>query len=329
MAARARRVCRRWDNGAEHTTRARTPGWVILPVVPAPTPEARVGSVVERKYELRSLLGTGSTGAVYEAYHRFTARTVAVKVLHDTLVDNKEAVGRFMREVRAASAIGHPAIVTVLDAGITHDGSPFMVQEMLEGMELQRAMDSGELTVSEIIQVGWELLEGLAAAHARNVVHRDIKPENVFLVRDAAGTMHTKIVDFGVAKAVGSSTLTGIVTLPGATVGTPYYMSPEQCRADDVDARADIWSVGATLFHAATGEPPFDTDKGVGDLLYKIVMTRAPKLRDTRPDLPTNLTEAIDRALEPKPDDRWPDAKSMADCLRRSSASISGLDWDD
>lgn len=301
-----------------------------LGVIQPPRPERRIGTVIDGKYEVRRLVGSGSTGAVYEAWHRYTARAVAVKVLHDHMVANSEAVARFMREARAASAIGHPVIVSVLDAGVTAEGGPpYMVQELLEGAEMEKAMDRGELTISDVMEVGRQLLEGLAAAHARKIIHRDVKPENIFLVRDADRRFQVKLVDFGVAKLMDSKTLSGFLTLPGNTVGTPYYMSPEQCRADPVDARSDLWSVGAVLFHASTGRPPFDTDKALGDLLYKIVMTRAPRAREARPDMPDNLAEAIDRALEPKPDARWPDAKTMAECLRRSSASIAGLDWDD
>jgi serine/threonine-protein kinase len=294
-------------------------------------PERRVGKVIDGKYELRKLLGTGSTGAVYEAWHRFTGRAVAVKVLHDHMVGNREAVGRFMREARAASAIGHPVIVAVLDAGVTgDDGPPYMVQELLEGEEMEAAMRRRALSIADIVEIGRQLLDGLGAAHHRSIVHRDVKPENIFLSRGVNGELQVKLVDFGVAKAMDASkTLTGVLTLPGNTVGTPYYMSPEQCKADPVDARADLWSVGAVLFHAAVGRPPFDTDKALGDLLYKIVMTRAQRAREARPDLPDNLAEAIDRALEPRPADRWPNARAMSDCLRRSSASIAGLDWDD
>ncbi len=301
------------------------------PGVATPTrPERRVGTVIDGKYELRRLLGMGATGSVYEAWHRYTARSVAVKVLHDHMVTNREAVGRFMREVRAASAIGHPVIVAVLDAGVTEEGGPpYMVQELLAGREMEKAMLRGELAVADIVEIGRQLLDGLAAAHAHRIIHRDVKPENVFLLRNDVGALQVKLVDFGVAKAIDSKTVTAALTLPGNTVGTPYYMSPEQARADPVDERTDIWSVGAVLFHAATGRPPFDSRKALGDLLYKIVMTRAPRIRSVAPSLPDNLAEAVDRALEPDPDARWPSARAMCECLRRTSASIAGLDWDD
>jgi len=292
--------------------------------------ERRIGNVIAGKYEIQRVLGIGSTGAVYEAWHRFTDRPVAVKILHEHMLGNREAVGRFMREARAASAIGHPSIVTILDAGVTQEGPPYMVQELLQGHDLETAIEHQQLTWSDVMDIGAQLLDGLAAAHERDIVHRDIKPQNVFLLEGEGGRRHqVKLVDFGVAKALDGGRMSAALTLPGATVGTPYYMSPEQAKADPVDTRTDIWSVGAVLYHVSTGSPPFHSEKSLADLLVKIVMGDPPRVRDTRQDIPPQLAEAIDRAMQKSPDERWPTAAAMAEHLRKSDASIGGLDWDD
>ena len=289
---------------------------------------ARVGQAVADKYELRRLLGVGSTGAVYEALHRFTGRQVAVKLLHDQLLDSTEHVARFLQEARAVTALGHPSIVEVFDAGRTMQGELYLVTELLEGEDLGHAMEEGSIATADILDAGVQLLEGLAAAHGHGIIHRDVKPENVFLAQTPSGR-RVKLLDFGISKRwLESGSNANVITLQGMTVGTPYYMSPEQARGTRIDARADIWSSGAVLFHALAGIPPFD-DANLGLLLAKIVSQPAPSLGDFRPDLPEAVVGVIDRALKTEAVDRWQTAQEMAIELRGRGASISGLDWDD
>lgn len=274
----------------------------------------RIGEVLDARYELRKVLGQGVTGVVYEAWHRYLHRPVAVKVMHRDLVSDANAVARFLREAKAVAQIGHPTIVEVLDAGETQDRWPYVVLELLHGRSLGATLASrGALPVEEASAIGRELLDGLAAAHDNGIVHRDVKPDNVFLL-DPPSPGRVKILDFGVAKNLQSSGSSSVLTMPGSTVGTPSYMSPEQARALTIDARTDVWSVGAVLFHTLAGRPPF-VESTVPALLLKLVTQRAPRLSSVASDVPAHVAAAVDRALEPNVDDRWSSAREMAEAL--------------
>ena len=293
--------------------------------------KARLGSTVAGKWKLERLVGLGSMGAVYEAQDKLTKQRVAVKLLHPTLATSEEHVVRFLREARAASTVGHPGIVRVLDAGRQDEGKTiYLVLELLTGETLDAWMERGGLQLKTVLDIAAQLLDALAAAHARAIVHRDIKPENVFLIHDARSGRHkVKLLDFGVAKhLIKHGGRSSWDSMDGLIVGTPHYMSPEQCRGAPVDARTDLWSTGAMIFHALAGQPPFDAEH-LADLLTRIVTTRAPSLAKFRKDLPPNVIRVVDRALEPLPEQRWPTAQQMADELGGRGAPIGDLDWDD
>jgi serine/threonine-protein kinase len=273
----------------------------------------RVGQIVADRYELQRVLGVGASGAVYEALHKYTQRSVALKVMHPHLAAAPDAVARFLREARAAAAIGHPGIPQVLDAGTVDDGRPYLVHELLEGRTLERVIAEGALSFDDVTRIGLRLLDALAAAHAVQIVHRDVKPENVLLVRKE-GELDVRLLDFGVAKNLQSPDPSGILTKPGQAVGTPTYMSPEQARALVVDARTDVWGAGATLFHAVAGRPHYQ-EPSVPMLLMRIVTDRPPRVRTLREGVPDALARAIDGALEPSLDARWATARAMADVL--------------
>lgn len=274
----------------------------------------RIGEVLDARYELRGVLGVGMTGAVYEAWHRYLHRPVAVKVMHQQLLSDDNAVARFLREAKAVARVGHPAIVEVLDAGETADRWPYLVLELLRGRSLGAALAQGPLPYDDVIAIGLDLLDGLAAAHESGIVHRDIKPDNVFLLDPPCPT-RVKILDFGVAKNLDSRGASAVLTRPGATLGTPSYMSPEQARALPIDPRTDLWSAGSVLFHTAAGRPPF-TESSVPALLLKLVTQRPPHLASVRPDAPPRLARAVDGALEADLDARWQSAREMAAVLR-------------
>jgi serine/threonine protein kinase len=276
----------------------------------------RIGEVLDGRYELRDLLGVGMTGAVYRSFHRYTHRDVAVKVMHQQLLSDNNAVQRFLREAKAVAKVGHPSIVEVIDAGETQDRMPYVVLELLEGCSLGAAIAAEPLSYDRVIQIGLELLSGLGAAHSAGIVHRDIKPDNVFLL-STPGQTSLKILDFGVAKNLESSGTSAVLTKPGATIGTPSYMSPEQAKAMDIDARTDLWSAGAVLFHAAAGRPPW-VETSVPALLLKLVMQKPPSLAAIKPDAPANLVRAVDGALVPDLAARWPSAEMMAAALKGS-----------
>gem|GEM_PF-7060197 len=294
---------------------------------PAPpaqaTQQQRIGSVVAKRWKLVRLLGHGAAGAVFEGIDIDTREHVAVKVLHDRHARSKDQVSRLMREARAIRAVDHPGVVEVFDAGRDKEGHVYIAFEMLEGEDLATTMDRGQLTTIETVEIGRQLLQVLAAAHKKHVLHRDVKPENIFLVRSDDRRIRLKLLDFGIAKLTEGKS--SVDTLDGVTLGTPYYMSPEQCRGEKLSPQADLWSVGAVLFHVFTGRPPFDDDR-LGRLLERIVTERPMSLEDLRPDLPQRLISVIDRALEPSTADRWPSAQTMAAALATYMLPLPSLD---
>ncbi len=290
------------------------------------TASARIGEIVAGKYRLNRLIGQGAIGAVYAAVHQFTGRHVALKLIDPRVASFEGYATRFLREARAAAEIGHPAICDVIDAGQEPDGSLYLALELLEGRTLEAAIEANDLRQDEIVTVGVQLLEGLAAAHDRGIVHRDIKPDNVFLIWDEQGELHVKLLDFGVAKNTkgGPEVFT---TQQGAVLGTPYYMSPEQAAGDPVDARADVWSAGAVLFHALTGRPPFD-EETYNRLIAKLLNQDPPRVRELRPDLPEWLATVVDGALRRDVEVRWQSARTMAETLRLRGKAPIELDWE-
>ena len=287
--------------------------------------EVRIGQLVAERYRLQRVLGRGSMGVVYEAVHAFTHKHVAIKLLHPDVTSSPIAAGRFLREARAASEIDHPAIVDVLDAGRDSDGTFYLALELLEGEDLAAALDRGDLTLAEIVEVAIQMLEGLAAAHAAGIVHRDMKPENVFLTRNERGELCTKILDFGIAKPLHAD-MRLAETQKGIVLGTPYYMSPEQALGQDVDARSDIWSAGAVLHRAVAGSPPFD-GASYNQLVGNIMQTQQEPLSRLNPQCPGWLAAVVDRALRKRLEERWPAAHHMANALRNRGAPMLDLEW--
>ena len=274
----------------------------------------RLGEVLDARYELTDLLGVGMTGAVYRALHKYTQREVAVKIMHQQLVSADNAVARFLREAKSVAKIGHPAIVEVIDAGQTQDHWPYVVLELLHGRSLGALLKSGPLPAHQVIDIGADLLDGLIAAHGAGIVHRDLKPDNLFLLDNPEAT-RLKVLDFGVAKNLQSTGQSAVLTKPGATVGTPSYMSPEQARAAPIDERTDVWSAGAVLFHAATGRPPW-VEGSIPTLLLKLVTQVPPRLGELLPSAPPRLQAAVDGALQPDLELRFASATAMAAALR-------------
>ncbi len=277
--------------------------------------DSELGRIVGERYELVRLLGSGASGAVYEGRDREGRERVAVKLLHPYLLESDGAVARFFREIRAAQEIRHAGVVEFRASGMTDDGRPYLVQEFLYGQDMQQALEAGSLSLPEVFEISQQLLDSLAAIHEVGLVHRDVKPENLYLLHDEFGGLRTKLVDFGLVKARQGTMqqLTGV----GTAVGTPYYMSPEQAQGAEVDARADLWSVGVLLFEALTGTFPYDHENPLV-LLTQIVMQPAPSVATRRADLPSGLVRVIDRALTRNLAERWQSAPEMAQALRES-----------
>jgi eukaryotic-like serine/threonine-protein kinase len=257
-------------------------------------------------YRVSRLLGEGGMGVVYLAQHPVIGRKVAIKLLHVALARDQDIVSRFFNEARAIHMIAHANIVEILDFGQTTDGQPYFIMEFLEGEALSEAVARGPMTPEEVEAIGVQMCRALWAAHAKGIVHRDLKPHNVQLVPRPEGTPLVKILDFGVAKILASPDgAQSVKTRTGSLMGTPLYMSPEQCKgAGTLDHRTDIYSLGVMLFEMLAGRPPFVAE-GVGELFAKHMLEEAPPLLDFAPNTPPHMAAAIMKCLQKEPRDRF------------------------
>ena len=287
-------------------------------------------------YRVLRLLGEGGMGVVYEAEDLRLGRHVALKFVVHKKLDRQDTVERFEREARAASVLNHPNICTVHDVG-EEGGHHFIAMELLEGESLEGMLTKGALPVRKLVEIGTQIAEGLVAAHARGVIHRDIKPANVFVT----STGLVKIMDFGLAKILQSAaaealtvsetelTQTSDLTTPGLAMGTVSFMSPEQVRGEEVDARSDLFSFGSLLYAMAVGDPPFQGSTPAVKLAGILERSPLPP-REKNPALPVRLQEIILKALEKNRDERYQTAREMAVDLRRvtrelDSGSVTGV----
>jgi serine/threonine protein kinase len=285
--------------------------------------EPRVGETVDTRYELRRLIARGGMGLVFEAHHKFTRRTVALKLVAEELRDKKDIRGRLLREALALAAVRHPGFVEVLDAGVCSDHGPYVVLEMLEGRTLDGILAARpRLSVHDAVQVARQICDAVAHAHARGVVHRDLKPSNVFVARNEIGEETVKLIDLGVA-AVAEDQLAEHdrkLTQAHEVVGTPEYMAPEQLWGREVDARTDVYAIGMSLFECLTGEVPY-----IGSYPEVLVQvsnaTEPPSVRDKRPDVSPALAVVIETALEKEALSRFQTAAELG----RALVAASGL----
>ena len=276
------------------------------------------GHVIDGKYRLARLIGTGGMGAVYEGENVLIRRRVAIKILHAGSTGNADAVRRFEREAQAAGEIGNDHILEVLDLGSLPNGDRYLVMEYLDGETLAARIERhGRLTPHQIAPIARQFLTALVSAHAAGIIHRDLKPEHIFILRSKAGRADfVKLIDFGISKfsrpfSEGEQRM----TRADAVLGTPCYMSPEQARgARETDVRSDIYSCGVILFESVTGRLPFEGES-FNDLMFKIALEEAPSPLTFVPSLDTDFAALINRAIARDPDARFATAQTFAEAL--------------
>ncbi len=274
--------------------------------VDTPFPASPPGTIISGKYRIIEQIGRGGMGLVFKAEDIRLRRDVALKFLPPDLMHDSRARERFVQEAQAASALDHPHICTIHEIGETDDGRMYINMACYEGESLKDRIDRGPLEPAEAVSVASQVAKGLAAAHARGIIHRDIKPGNIYITKDGVA----KILDFGLAKLTGESRL----TRPGHAVGTVAYISPEQLQGEEIDGRADLWSLGVVLYEMLSGTLPFSGDTEHA-FVYAIV-NKAPRIPGPLPETtPRDLVQVIEKALTKNPAKRFASAEEMAKAL--------------
>ncbi len=276
-----------------------------------------LGTVVSDRYHIESKLGEGGMGQVYLAEHSAIGKRVALKRLSPEFASNTMVVERFMREAKAATMAGNEHVVEVFDMGRLPDGSPYIVMELLEGMELRDLMEqNGPMSIGRAVNIIRQTCDALTPVHAKGIVHRDLKPENLFMTKRLRGEDFVKVLDFGISKLTekGGGDVPKL-TSTGMSIGTPHYMSPEQAQGlDSVDPRTDQYALGVILFELLSHQLPFD-GQTYAMLIVDIVTKDAPSIRTMRADIPEGLAQILDRCLSKSPSARYADVQELSQAL--------------
>lgn len=284
-----------------------------------------VGATLPGGYVVLELIGVGGMGRVYRAEQTALGRTVAVKIIHSHLVGEENAAARFITEARAASRLNHPNSVGIIDFGRTEDGQLYLVMEYLRGHDLARiAYEEGPLPFRRIVDVLKQVLAALSEAHELGIIHRDLKPENVVVEPKRGGGDFVKVVDFGLAKML-QGRPGAAITSPGIVCGTPEYMSPEQGRGEQLDARSDVYAVGVVFYQLLTGRLPFEAESPTQVVLMHLSLA-PPDPNQVAPErrIPAALVDVLNRALAKDAGDRYPDADSFRLALGEAMDRVEG-----
>jgi serine/threonine-protein kinase len=289
---------------------------------PEPEIDPWIGRLIDGRYRVLTRIGQGGMGLVYKVEHQRMGKIAAMKVLHRDLATDKEVVKRFRREAEAVSKLTHPNTVQTFDFG-TADGALYLVMEYVRGEDLGTILRrDGPLPFIRAAALFEQVLGALAEAHELGIVHRDLKPENLLVTRTKDGSDHVKVLDFGLAKLSEREEIAD-VTGRGAIVGTPYYMSPEQIRGEDLDHRSDIYSLGAMMYRVLTGEPPFQAQSPVGVLTKHLTdEVVPPRLRRPDLDIDAQVEAIVLRALAKKREARYATVDSMREDVARAREEL-------
>jgi serine/threonine protein kinase len=286
-----------------------------------PEPVSLLGMTLDKKYYLESELGVGGMGTVYRARRLFIGDKVAVKVLHPDQMSDYQAIERFRREAQTAARLKHANLVNIFDFGVSNEGLLYQAMELAEGETLRQMIERegtlGEAVSAEIIR---QVCAGLDEAHREGVVHRDIKPENILILKTTGG-IHVKILDFGIVAL--SDTSADKLTRTGTVLGTPHYMSPEQCMGSELDGRSDIYSLGIVLFEMLTGDVPFKSPTPSAIVIQQVNQA-PPRLRSVNPSISPAIEAVVLHALAKTPEARPQSAGEMAKELTSAACDTLG-----
>ncbi len=278
----------------------------------------QVGDIIHSRYRLLRLIGTGTSGSVWAARNELIDRDVALKIMEPEVMSDKVLLHRFFNEAKAIGRVKHPSIVGIFDLGQAEDGSPFLVLELLDGEPLStRIQRESGIEPETLLDVAAGVSRALDLAHQQGIVHRDLKPANIFLHRTSTGGLIGKILDFGISKVLSGGSTNFSLTKTGTVVGSPAYMSPEQAAGrDDLDGRADVWSLGVVLFEGLTGVLPHEAPN-YNALMVRILTQDVPKIATRKPDLPVMVQEIVDACLS-RDRDKRPTAGQLSSLLENA-----------
>jgi len=291
-----------------------------------PPDEALIGTTIADRYHILSIIGRGGMGVVYKARQIQVDRFVAVKMLHAHVAADPQGLKRFQHEAKACGALQHPNLVQVHDSGLVDEARPYLVMSYEEGDSLSQILErEGVLAPQRAINIFMQVCDGLAHAHHKGIIHRDLKPGNIILTNSDMGPDFVKVVDFGIAKLLASAGgESQSITKTGETFGSPWYMSPEQCVAQTLDARSDVYALGCVMYHALVGRPPLVGESAFETMTFHVSKKPLP-FRNVRPDLKSmaDLEKAVFTALEKVPEERWQSMMELKQRLRRVGQGVS------